>query len=97
MGHGAHTYQRAVRTRSLIDVEPDLASQMRSNRMEWLGFYAGTPGTLPDPMQGAMQTGSTLHNRLEKYLEHVRNTGRGHLAQDLMERLYPNIGATHDS
>lgn len=30
-------------------------------------------------------------------MEHVRNTGRGHLAEDLMERLHPNNGATHVS
>lgn len=91
MGHGAHTYQRAVRTRdhlyirtyhpgcfraeleslfnvteepyltrNLIDMEPDLASQMRSNLMEWLGFYAATPGALPDPMQGAADRSNPL-------------------------------------
>jgi arylsulfatase A-like enzyme len=127
-GHGAHTYQRAVRTRdhlyirtyhpgcfraeleslfnvtedpfltqNLIDIEPDLAAQMRSNLMEWLGFYAGTPGALPDPMQGALQVGPTLYNQPKDYMEHLRNTGRGHLAQHLSGRLNPGNGATHVS
>lgn len=127
-GHGAHTYQRAVRTRdhlyirtyhpgcfraeweslfnvtqdpyltrNLIDIEPDLAAQMRSHLFEWLGFYAGTPGALPDPMQNALQAGPTLYNQPEVYAQHLRDTGRVHSAEDLMERLHPKNGATHVS
>lgn len=127
-GHGAHTYQRAVRTRdhlyirtyhpgcfraeleslynvtedpfltnNLIDIEPDLAAQMRSHLLEWLGFYAGTPGALPDPMQGALQVGPTLYNQPDVYAQHLRDTGRAHLADDLLERLHPHNGATHVS
>ena len=127
-GHGAHTYQRAVRTRdhlyirtyhpgcfragweslfnvtedpylttNLIAEDPDLAARMRSNLFEWLSFYAGTPGALPDPMQGALQAGPTLYNQPEVYMEHLRNTGRGHLADDLAARLQPTNGATQVS
>jgi arylsulfatase A-like enzyme len=124
-GHGAHTYQRAVRTRdhlyirtyhpgsfraeweSLYDVtndpflttdllptEPGLAAAMRSHLFEWLAFYAGTPGALPDPMQNALQSGPTLYNEPEKYQQHLRDTGRGHLADDLASRLDVHNGAT---
>ena len=127
-GHGAHTYQRAVRTRdhlyirtyhpgsfraeleslfnvsedpfltkNLADIEPDLMAQMRSHLFEWLGLYAGSPGALPDPMQGALQVGPTLYNQPTVYADHLRKTGRAHLADDLMERLHPRNGATHVS
>jgi hypothetical protein len=48
-------------------------------------------------MQGALQVGPTLYNQPEAYAEHLRNTGRAHLADDLMERLHPHNGATHVS
>lgn len=127
-GHGAHTYQRAVRTRdhlyirtyhpgvfraeleslfhvtddpfltrNLIDTDPELAAQMRSHLFEWLGFYSGSPGSLPDPMQGALQQGPILYNQPSEYVDHLRNTGRGHLADHLLEQLHPANGATHVS
>ena len=65
--------------------------------MEWLGFYAGTPGALPDPMQGALQVGPTLYNQPKDYMQHLRNTGRSHLAKHLEERLNPGNSATHVS
>ena len=65
--------------------------------MEWLGFYAGSPGALPDPMQGALQVGPTLYNQPKDYMRHLRNTGRGHLAKHLEERLNPGNSATHVS
>lgn len=127
-GHGAHSYQRAVRTRdhlyirtyhpgsfrceweslfdvtkdrflteNLIEAEPELANQMRSHLLEWWSRYAGTPGALPDPMQGSLQTGPTLYNEPHRYAQHLRDTGRAHLADDLLSRLAPDNGATHVS
>jgi len=127
-GHGAHTYQRAVRTRdhlyirtyhpgcfraeweslfdvtkdpyltqNLIDCEPAVADSMRARLAEWWNFYAGTPGALPDPMQGSLQAGPTLYNEPGRYLQHLKDTGRGHLAEDLEARLHPHNGATHVS
>jgi arylsulfatase A-like enzyme len=117
-GHGAHTYQRAVRTRDhlyirtyhpgafraeweqLFDVtsdphltrdllakEPDLAARMRDCLAEWWGYYAGRPGALPDPMLTTLQTGPTYYNDPARYTQHLRDTGRAHLADDLETRL----------
>jgi arylsulfatase A-like enzyme len=124
LGHGAHTFQRSVRTRdhqytrtyhpgsfgvdweslfnvtedphlehSLIEEQPDLAATMRSRLAEWWHFYAGRPGSLPDPMQISLQEGPTLYSRPEEYAQHLRDTGRTHLAEDLEARLEPHHGA----
>jgi hypothetical protein len=125
LGQGAHTYQRAVRTRDhmyirtyhpgcmkveweqlydvtadphlttdLMDKEPALAAQMRTHLSEWWHTYAGRPGALPDPMQNTLQTGPVYYNDPGRYMEHLRSTGRGHLAEDLKERLAAATGAT---
>ncbi|NEE03228.1 sulfatase family protein [Phytoactinopolyspora halotolerans] len=117
-GHGAHTYQRAVRTRDhlyirtyhpgafraeweqlfdvtsdphltvdLLQKEPALADRMRGHLSEWWNHYAGRPGALPDPMLTTLQTGPTYYNDPVRYAEHLRRTGRAHLAADLEERL----------
>ncbi|MBB4931268.1 arylsulfatase A-like enzyme [Lipingzhangella halophila] len=117
-GHGAHTYQRAVRTRDhlymrtyhpgafraeweqLFDVtadphltrdllheKPDLAARMRSHLSEWWHRHAGSPGALPDPMLTTLQTGPTYYNDPARYAQHLRDTGRAHLADDLVKRL----------
>ncbi|WP_194923028.1 sulfatase family protein [Catenulispora pinisilvae] len=118
LGHGAHTYQRAVRTRDhlyirtyhpgcfraeweqlfnvtedpyltqdLRESEPGLAATMRSHLAEWWNEYAGRPGALPDPMQATLQTGPTYYNDPVRYAQHLRDTGRAHLAEDLEGRL----------
>ncbi|MDI2132946.1 sulfatase family protein [Yinghuangia seranimata] len=118
LGQGAHTYQRAVRTRDhlymrtyhpgcfraeweqlfdvskdpcltrdLLNEEPELADGMRSRLAQWWHRYAGRPGCLPDPMQATLQTGPTYYSDPVKYVQHLRDTGRGHLADDLDERL----------
>lgn len=118
LGHGAHTYQRAVRTRDhlyirtyhpgsfraeweqLFDVsadphltrdiladQPELASEMRGHLAEWWHRYAGRPGALPDPMLTTLQVGPTYYNDPGRYIEHLRATGRAHLATDLEQRL----------
>ena len=118
LGHGAHTYQRAVRTRDhlyirtyhpgafraegeqLFDVtsdpsltrdllgdEPALADAMRARLLEWWMRWAGEPGALPDPMLTTLQTGPVFYNDPGRYAHHLRQTGRGHLALDLEERL----------
>ena len=128
LGHGAHTYQRAVRTRdhlyirtyhpgafraeweslfhvtddpflvdNLIDSEPDLVDKMRSKLAVWWNRYAGMPGSLPDPMQTTLQNGPALYNDPELYMEHLRRTGRGHLADDLHARINPGTGAVNVS
>lgn len=125
LGHGAHTYQRSVRTRDhlymrtyhpgafraeweqlfdvtadphlttdLLDKEPELADRMRTHLAEWLHTYAGRPGALPDPMQTTLQVGPTYYNDPVRYAEHLRATGRAHLAEDLEERLATATGAT---
>jgi arylsulfatase A-like enzyme len=125
LGQGAHTYQRAVRTRDhmyirtyhpgackveweeLFDVtndrhltrdllkeQPDLAAQMRTHLSEWWHTYAGRPGALPDPMQTTLQTGPVYYNDPGRYMDHLRNTGRAHLAEDLKQRLAVATGAT---
>jgi arylsulfatase A-like enzyme len=125
LGQGAHTYQRAVRTRDhmyirtyhpgafrveweeLFDVtndphltrdllkeQPELAAQMRTHLSEWWHTYAGRPGALPDPMQATLQTGPVYYNDPGRYMEHLRSTGRAHLAEDLKERLAAATGAT---
>ncbi|MCM0621362.1 sulfatase family protein [Nocardioides bruguierae] len=125
LGHGAHTYQRAVRTRehlyvrtyhpganfveweslyhvpsdphlteNLLDKEPVLANEMRAHLTEWWNELAGRPGALPDPMQTTLQTGPTYYNDPVTYAQHLRDTGRAHLADDLMERLAAASGAT---
>ncbi|MEV6072401.1 sulfatase [Nocardia sp. NPDC052001] len=118
LGHGAHTYQRAVRTRDhlyirtyhpgcfraeweqlfdvtadpyltrdLLAAEPELADAMRARLAHWWNTYAGHPGALPDPMQTTLQTGPTYYNDPVRYAQHLRDTGRAHLAADLEERL----------
>ena len=118
LGHGAHTYQRSVRTRDhlytrtyhpgafkaeweqlfnvtedphlttdLLPASPQLADRMRSRLAEWWDFYAGRPGALPDPMLTTLQHGPALYNDPQEYAEHLRRTGREHLAKDLEERL----------
>jgi len=125
LGQGAHTYQRAVRTRdhmyirtyhpgcmkvdweqlydvtadphltvNLIDREPELAARMRSHLAEWLHTYAGRPGALPDPMQTTLQVGPTYYNDPVAYAQHLRETGRAHLADDLELQLATATGAT---
>lgn len=128
MGHGAHTFQRAVRdrdylyirtyhpgafraeweslfnvtedpflTENLLDTEPALVVLMRSRLAEWWNRYAGMPGSAPDPMQSALQEGPALYNDPVIYMEHLRRTGRSHLADDLFARLNPNNGAVATS
>jgi hypothetical protein len=60
---------------------------MRSRLTEWWNFYAGRPGAQPDPMQSTLQQGPALYNPPHEYAEHLRRTGREHLAKDLEERL----------
>ena len=45
-------------------------------------------------MQGSLQIGPTLYNDPEGYAQHLRETGRAHLADDLRPRLAPDNGAT---
>ncbi|MGR6998142.1 sulfatase family protein [Yinghuangia aomiensis] len=118
LGQGAHTYQRAVRTRdhiytrtyhpgctsteweqlfhvaddpfltrNLLDEEPELADRMRAHLSQWWHEYAGRPGSLPDPMQATLQTGPTYYADPVRYRQHLRDTGRAHLADDLDRRL----------
>lgn len=118
LSHGAHTYQRAVRTRDhlyirtyhpgcfraeweqlfdvtadphltrdLFDARPDLVADMRSRLAEWWNTYAGHPGALPDPMLTTLHTGPTYYNDPATYAQHLRETGRSHLAEDLEQRL----------
>ncbi|MBO0834656.1 MAG: sulfatase [Actinobacteria bacterium] len=120
LGHGAHSYQRAVRTRDhlyirtyhpgafraeweqLFDVtsdpsltrdllaeEPAVADAMRARLLEWWARYAGVPGALPDPMLTTLQKGPTYYNDPDRYGQHLRDTGRAHLAADLEKRLRP--------
>ncbi|WP_074710988.1 hypothetical protein [Arthrobacter alpinus] len=70
---------------------------MRSRLAEWWNRYAGMPGSAPDPMQTALQEGPALYNDPEIYMEHLRRTGRSHLADDLFARLNPNNGAVSTS
>jgi arylsulfatase A-like enzyme len=58
---------------------------------------SGPAPAWPDPVQGSLQAGPTLYNQPEAYMEHLRSTGRSHLAEDLRERLQPNQGATQVS
>ncbi|MFF8772107.1 sulfatase [Kitasatospora sp. NPDC015120] len=119
LGHGAMTYQRAVRTRDhlyvrtyhpgsfraewehlfhvtddphltrdLLDDEPELAARMRSHLAEWWNRYAGHPGAQPDPMQSTLQAGPVYYNDPARYADHLRATGRAHLAEDLEARLH---------
>ncbi len=74
-------------TRDLLDTEPELAARMRSFLAEWWHRYAGRPGCLPDPMQTTLQVGPTHYNDPVRYAQHLRDTGRAHLAEDLEERL----------
>ncbi|MFE2091075.1 sulfatase family protein [Streptomyces sp. NPDC002596] len=118
LGHGAMTYQRAVRTRdhlyirtyhpgtfrteweqlfhltedpyltrNLIGEEPELAARMRSHLVEWWNEYAGRPGCLPDPMQANLQTGPIYYSQPGPYAQHLRDTGRDHLADHLEQQL----------
>lgn len=48
-------------------------------------------------MQGSLQVGPTLYNQPKDYAQHLRNTGRGHLAKHLEEQLNPGNAATHVS
>ncbi|GAA1077630.1 sulfatase [Pseudonocardia alni] len=125
LGHGAHTYQRSVRTRDhlyirtyhpgcnrteweqlfdvtadphlttdLLDAEPGLADRMRTRLAEWWNTYAGRPGALPDPMQTTLQVGPVYYNDPPAYAEHLRATGREHLAEHLEANLAAATGAT---
>ncbi|MQA33165.1 sulfatase family protein [Modestobacter roseus] len=125
LSQGAHTYQRAVRTRdhmyirtyhpgvmkvdweqlydvtadphltrNLVEEQPELAGTMRTHLAEWWHTYAGRPGALPDPMQTTLQVGPTYYNDPVMYAEHLRATGRAHLADDLERQLSTAIGAT---
>ena len=74
-------------TEDLLPTQPELGHLMRSYLTEWWNFYAGRPGSLPDPMQTTLQEGPVLYNPPREYAEHLRRTGRDHLAKDLEERL----------
>ncbi len=45
-------------------------------------------------MQTALHQGPTLYNDPELYAEHLRRTGREHLAEHLEERLRPRHGGS---
>ncbi len=123
LGHGAHTYQRSVRTRDhlytrtyhpgafkaeweqvfnvtedphqttdLLPSNPELVDRLRSMLAEWWNFYAGRPGAQPDPMLTTLQDGPAMYNNPVKYAEHLRATGREHLAKDLEDRLATAAG-----
>ncbi|MFF3123809.1 sulfatase [Streptomyces sp. NPDC057908] len=74
-------------TRNLIDDEPERAALMRSHLAEWWNTYAGRPGCQPDPMQATLQSGPIYYNNPARYAQHLRDTGRAHLAEDLEQRL----------
>lgn len=74
-------------TRNLLDEEPELADRMRAHLSQWWHKYAGRPGSLPDPMQATLQTGPTYYSDPVRYRQHLRDTGRAHLADDLDRRL----------
>jgi arylsulfatase A-like enzyme len=128
LGQGAHTYQRAVRTRDhlyirtfhpgayraeweqcfdvtndphlthdLLPDQPELGERMRARLAEWTWTYAGGPGALPDPMMATLNVGPVYYNDPARYVEHLRATGRGHLADDLERRLAAVPGATRVS
>lgn len=128
LGHGAHSYQRSVRTRDhlytrtyhpgafkteweqlfnvtddphqttdLLPTHPELLDQMRSRLAQWWNFYAGRPGAQPDPMLTTLKDGPALYNDPATYAEHLRNTGRDHLAKDLEDRLAVAAGTVEVS
>lgn len=74
-------------TVDLLDGRPDLASEMRARLVEWWHSHAGKPGSPPDPMQITLGTGPTFYNDPKDYMEHLRSTGRAHLANDLLGRV----------
>jgi len=84
-------------TRDLTATEPELLTLMRSRLSEWWHHYAGRPGAAPDPMQTSLAQGPTLYNDPQLYAEHLRRTGREHLAEDLLERLSPPPGTVMTS
>lgn len=125
LGQGAHSYQRAVRTRDhlyirtfhpgafraeweqcfdvtndphlthdLLPTAPELGARMRSRLAEWTWTHTGGPGALPDPMMTTLNVGPTYYNDPARYIEHLRATGRAHLADDLLQRLTAVPGAT---
>jgi hypothetical protein len=67
---------------------------MRSHLAEWWHAYAGRPGALPDPMQITLQVGPIYYTEPVTYAEHLRATGRAHLADDLEQTLAAVTGAT---
>lgn len=118
LGHGAHTYQRAVRsrdhlyvrtlhpgcfraereqlfnvtedpflTRDVITEAPAVSNRAKAVLDDWWHERAGVPGAPPDPMQTTLEEGPTFQFRPARYIEHLRQTGRSHLASDLEERL----------
>lgn len=88
-----HVTEDPYLTKDLSESDPERMTLMRSRLTEWWNTYAGRPGSLPDPMQTALQQGPTLYNDPDLYIEHLRRTGRDHLADDLRARLTPDNGA----
>ena len=54
---------------------------------DWWHERAGVPGAFADPMQTTLGVGPTFQFNPADYIEHLRHTGRKHLAVDLEERL----------
>ena len=74
-----------------------LTPVMKDEAARMMTDPAAKHGSLSDPMHGVPQVEPTPYNRPSDYMEHIPNTGRGHLAEHLSEQLSPSNGATQVS
>ena len=76
---------------NICDVRPDLVAMARDMLVGWRRGVADRDGV--DPMSTVMCEGGPFHSKgeLPKYLDRLRETGRGHHADNLDSK-YPRVG-----
>lgn len=73
---------------NLTAVRPDLVAKAMQYLADWQYQMALTSPQNVDPMMTVLREGGSFHTRgqLPKYLDHLRNTGRGHHADHLSQK-----------
>jgi choline-sulfatase len=77
---------------NLANEHPELINQATHHLIEWHNDMIAKSSTAIDPMVTVLKEGGPYHSRgkLYPYLKRLRDTGRTHLADRLIERHMPN-------
>jgi len=80
-------------TTNLAPQHPGLVAQATYYLTQWHSDMIAKSSTSVDPMVTVLKEGAPYHSRgkLKPYLKRLRDTGRGHLADKLIERHQPDL------